>query len=50
MLVRILQRVQRVPAAIANKSKEELQQYVVGLLAKLKQRDKKLEGEQHAGL
>jgi hypothetical protein len=35
---------QRVPAAIASKSKEELQVYVLELLKKLRARDKKLEG------
>jgi hypothetical protein len=35
----------RLPAAIADKSREELQVYVVELLKKLKLRDRKIEGE-----
>jgi hypothetical protein len=34
----------RLPAAIADKSREELQVYVVELLKKLKLRDKKIDG------
>lgn len=37
------------PAAIAEKSKEQLQQYVLDLLKKLKLRDKKIEGERKGG-
>jgi hypothetical protein len=39
----------RLPAAIADKSREELQVYVVELLKKLKLRDKKLDGAWGAG-
>ena len=41
---RPLQGKPRLPAAIADKSREELQVYVVELLKKLKLRDKKLDG------
>ena len=40
----------RLPASIAEKSREELQVYVVELLKKLKLRDKKIDGEPAAML